>query len=190
VLDRVFAALQEEEIIRIRLEALSLDSTIVQVHPDGTGAGKKNGPQSIGRSRGGWSTKIHMVAADDRRAVTFSLTPGQHHDAPPAGREFLRQLPEPETKVALVMDRAYEGQNTRQLALELGFTPVVPPKRSRPVPWSYNEQLYRRHNEIERLFRRLKAFRRVFSRYDKLDVMFTAFIHFALIAEALRPCLV
>lgn len=130
-----------------------------------------------------------MVAADDRRAVTFSLTPGQHHDAP-AGRELLRQLPEPETEVSLIMDRAYEGQNTRQLALELGFTPVVPPKRTRPRPWSYNQQLYRRRNEIERLFRRLKAFRRIFSRYDKLDVMFTAFIHFALIAEALRPRLV
>jgi transposase len=48
--------------------------------------------------------------------------------------------------------------------------------------------LYRRRNEIERLFRRLKGFRRIFSRFDKLDVMFTAFIHFALIAEALRWC--
>ena len=44
----------------------------------------------------------------------------------------------------------------------------------------------RRRNEIERLFRRLKGFRRIFSRFDKLDVMFAAFIHFALIEEALR----
>jgi len=130
-----------------------------------------------------------MVAADDRRAVTFSLTPGQWGDGP-AGRELLRGLPQPEEQVALIMDRAYEGNHTRQLALELGFTPVVPPKVTRLRPWSINEQLYRRRNEIERLFRRLKAFRRIFSRYDKLDVMFTAFIHFALIAEALRPQLV
>ena len=46
--------------------------------------------------------------------------------------------------------------------------------------------IYRRSNEIERLFRRLKGFRRIFSRFEKLDVMFTAFIHFALIADALR----
>lgn len=91
VLDRVFTALQEVEIIGIRGEALSLDSTMGQVHPDGTGA-EENGPQAIGRSRGGWSTKIHMVAADDPRAVTFSLTPGQWADAP-AGRELLRTLP-------------------------------------------------------------------------------------------------
>ncbi len=64
------------------------------------------------------------------------------------------------------------------------------PKITRVRPWSYNEQLYRRRNVIERLFRRLKGFRRIFSRYDKLDVMFAAFIHFALIAEALRPILV
>ena len=43
---------------------------------------KKNGPQSIGKSRGGWTTKIHMVAADARTAITFSLSPGQAHDAP------------------------------------------------------------------------------------------------------------
>jgi transposase len=48
----------------------------------------------------------------------------------------------------------------------------------------------RRRNKIERLFRRLKAFRRIFSRFDKLDVVFTAYIHFALIAEALRPPMV
>jgi transposase len=130
-----------------------------------------------------------MVAADDRRAVTFSLTPGQWGDAP-AGRDLLRRLPRPERDVALIMDRAYEGDETRQLAMDLGFAPTVPPKVTRLRPWSYNEQLYRRRNEIERLFRRLKGFRRIFSRYDKLDVMFAAFIHFALIAEALRPALV
>jgi transposase len=84
------------------------------------------------------------------------------------------------------MDRAYEGDETRQLALDLGFTPVVPPKSNRINPWEYDRAMYRKRNEVERLFRRLKGFRRIFSRFDKLDVMFTAFIHFALIAEALR----
>jgi len=98
----------------------------------------------------------------------------------------MRRLPAPEAPVSLIMDRAYEGDQTRQLALELGFSAVVPPLRTRTHPWSYDRLLYRRRNEIERLFRRLKGFRRVFSRFDKLDVMFSAFIHFALIAEALR----
>ena len=84
------------------------------------------------------------------------------------------------------MDRAYEGNETRDLAVELGYIPVVPPKSSRLVPWEYDHELYHRRNEIERLFRRLKGFRRVFSRFDKLDVMFAAFVIFALIVEALR----
>jgi transposase len=84
------------------------------------------------------------------------------------------------------MDRAYEGDETRQLAEELGYIPVVPPNPNRLSPWEYNKLMYRRRNEVERLFRRLKGFRRVFSRFDKLDVMFTAFIVFALIIEALR----
>ncbi len=86
----------------------------------------------------------------------------------------------------LIMDRAYEGEETRQLALDLGFTPVVPPKANRITAWHYSKAIYKRRNEIERLFRRLKDFRRIFSRFEKLDVMFTAFIHFALIADALR----
>jgi transposase len=83
----------------------------------------------------------------------------------------------------MVMDRAYEGDETRPLVLELGFEPVVPPKSTRLHPWAYDRTLYRRRNEIERLFRRLKGFRRIFSRFEKLDIMFTAFIHFALIID-------
>jgi len=84
------------------------------------------------------------------------------------------------------MDRAYEGDETRQLALELGFIPVVPPKSNRLDPWEYDREMYKRRNEVERLFRRLKGFRRIFSRFDKLDEMFIAFIQFALIIDALR----
>jgi transposase len=83
------------------------------------------------------------------------------------------------------MDRAYEGDETRELARELGCLPVAPPHPNRLAPWEYDRVLYRRRNEIERLFRRLKGYRRVCSRFDKLDVMFAGFILFALIVEAL-----
>ncbi|TKB67513.1 MAG: IS5 family transposase [Nitrospira sp.] len=185
VLDRVFTQLQQAQIIRVKIEAVALDSTIVKVHPDGTGAFKKNGPQALGRSRGGWTTKIHLVAADARTALTFALSPGQAHDAP-EGRTLLHRFGKRSHPIPLLMDRAYEGDETRQLAVELGYVPVVPPKNNRRTPWDYDRALYTRRNEIERLFRRLKGFRRLFSRFDKLDVMFVAFIHFALIVEGLR----
>lgn len=84
------------------------------------------------------------------------------------------------------MDRAYEGDETLQLTRELGYLPVVPPSPNRQIPWAYDRVLYRRRNEIERLFRRLKAYRRVFSRCDKLDVLLIGFIVFVLLLEALR----
>ncbi len=126
-----------------------------------------------------------MVAADARTAITFALSPGQAHDAP-EGRQLLQSMGAVTTSTYLLMDRAYEGDETRQLALELGFTPVVPPKQNRLQPWEYDRIMYRRRNEIERLFRRLKGFRRIFSRFEKLDIMFIAFIQFALIVEAFR----
>ena len=75
-------------------------------------------------------------------------------------------------KLCLLMDRAYEGDETRQLVLDLGMVPVVPPKSNRIEPWEYDRALYKKRNEIERLFRRLKGFRRIFSRFEKLDVLF------------------
>ena len=64
--------------------------------------------------------------------------------------------------------------------------PVVPPKSTRLHPWDYDHALYKKRNEIERLFRRLKGFRRIFSRFEKLDVVFLGFLLFALLVEALR----
>jgi transposase len=84
------------------------------------------------------------------------------------------------------MDRAYEGNETRQLAVDLGYLPVVPPKITRVDPWDYDRELYKRRNEVERVFRRLKGYRRVFTRFGKLDVMFVAFVVVALFVEALR----
>ena len=83
------------------------------------------------------------------------------------------------------MDRAYEGDSMRATAKELGYTPVVPPKKNRIDPWEYDEELYKRRNEVERFFRRIKRFRRVFTRYDKLDIVFAGFILFAMIIDAL-----
>ena len=102
------------------------------------------------------------------------------------GRALLQSLGSIDEPLHLLMDKAYEGDETRQLALDLGFIPVVPPKSNRLEPWEYDREMYKRRNEVERLFRRLKGFRRVFSRFDKLDVVFLGFVHFALIVDGLR----
>jgi transposase len=105
----------------------------------------------------------------------------------PEGRKLLTEWSahKPSSIRSMVMDRAYEGNETRQLLLSLELQPVVPPNPNRLNPWEYDRELYKKRNEVERFFRRLKAFRRIFSRFEKLDVMFTAFIHVALIFDGL-----
>ena len=117
--------------------------------------------------------------------MTFSLSPGQAHDAP-EGRKRLQRLEAQREPLPVLMDRAYEGNETRQLARRLGVAPVGPPRKTRLDPWAYDRQLYKRRNEVERRFRRLKGFRRIFSRFEKLDVIFLGFIVFVLIFDALR----
>ena len=83
------------------------------------------------------------------------------------------------------MDRAYSGKRMSMTAAELGYEPVVPPKRNYKEQWDYDEDLYKRRNEVEHFFRCLKRFRRIFTRYDKLDIVFAGFILFAMIIDSL-----
>ena len=84
------------------------------------------------------------------------------------------------------MDKAYADFKTRFTAWTLGFQAVLPPKANMVDKWEYDKVLYKKRNEIERFFRRLKAFRAVFTRYDKLDVIFSASVLFACIIVLLR----
>ena len=74
----------------------------------------------------------------------------------------------------------------KEAARQKGAEAVIPPRRHRLVPREYDRHLYKERNLIERMFNQLKGFRRIFSRFDKLDVMFMAFLCFALVVEALR----
>jgi transposase len=112
------------------------------------------------------------------------LSGGNAHDAP-KGRELLRKVGATDRPVPLLMDRAYEGAETRRLAESLGYVPVVPPKRNRRNPWKYDAELYKKRNEVERFFRRTRRFRRVSTRYDKLDCMYLMFFALVLIYDLL-----
>jgi len=120
------------------------------------------------------------MSASDRTAIDFILSEGQLHDAP-QGRLLMDTVGKLKEYTPLVMDRAYEDDYTRYIALTLNFKPVVPPKKNRKEPWEYDNVLYKRRNEIERLFRLIVGFRRVFCRFEKLDAMFIGFIQLALI---------
>jgi transposase len=129
-----------------------------------------------------------MMAADSQCATGFILSGGE---ASGAGNDRLLldtvgriKDPREDSPLYLLMDRAYEDGETRLLAFERGYSPVVPPKKNRKHPWEYDKELYKQRNEAERMFRRLKGFRRIGTRYDKLDLMFSTFIYLALSAIA------
>ena len=125
------------------------------------------------------TTKIHAIVADVDLPITRCLSPGDAADDP-VGQELMTQVPKAiATGTSLAMDKAYEGDACRAKAVSCGMCPVVPPKSNRKEPWEYDKELYKGRNIVERNFRRIKQFRRVFTRYDKLDITYNAFIALA-----------
>jgi len=132
------------------------------------------------------TTKIHALATSDRAAFAISLTGGQAGDCP-HGKELLVKVGQRITEADLLVDKAYPSLGFRQFAEILGYNIVSPPPRNLKEPWEYDKEKYKLRNEIERLFLRIKRrFRRVYTRYDKLAVVYMGFVLFALIMETLR----
>ena len=154
------------------------------------GREKKSGvaQAALGRSRGGLSTKIHLVAVDERTALAVSLSAGQANDAP-LGEQLVAEIITPDAQVrALCADRAYDSDALRA-ALAAAPTPkeaVIPPRANRRVQYTYDKARYRQRNRVERLVGRLKQFRAVATRYDKLDGMFGGLVVLCLAGIALR----
>ena len=120
--------------------------------------------QAIGRSRGGRNTKIHAVADAKGRLLSFLLTGGQAHDCPPAKRLIRRTKPAQQ----LIGDKAYDSAELRQWLEDRGTEPVIPNTATRKLPFDFDKKAYRQRHWVENAFCRLKDFRRVATRYDKL----------------------
>ena len=133
--------------------------------------------EAIGRSRGGRSTKIHAVVDGCGRPIALRITPGQRGDAPVA-IPILTPLPPSRLCAA---DTACDSKALRDFLIERGTEPVIPnnPTRKRIQP--FDPVAYRRRNIIERAFCRLKDWRRVATRYDKLMLNFAATCYIAAI---------
>ena len=126
-----------------------------------------------------------MLGVKDTHLKGFILSGGEENDAP-IGRLLLETVGKQASSVPVLMDRAYADFKTRFTAWDLCFKAVVPPKSNATYQWDYDKELYKRRNEIERFFRRLKAFRAVFTRYGKLDTIFASFVLFVAIIILLR----
>lgn len=137
---------------------------------------KNEGPQALGRSRGGFTTKIHATCDSHGNPLRFILTGGQRSDFIPA-----LDLLTGHKVQAVLADRGYDSDAIVSAIAEVGAEAVIPPKRNRKIQREYDTHLYKERNLVERLFNRLKNFRRVATRYDKLDVTYLGFIYLAAI---------
>jgi transposase len=124
----------------------------------------------MGRSRGGLTTKIHAIVDANGLPIRLALSPGQAHDASLIN-ELLDGLP---PDAMLLGDRAYDADRIRADQAARGGWANIPPKSNRVTPIVFSPYLYRQRNLIERFFNRIKHFRRIATRYDKLADTFLA----------------
>ena len=140
-----------------------IDSTHVKAHRSAAG-GKGGAEQAVGRSRGGRNTKIHALADAKGRLIAILLTGGEAHDCPVAPRLIRRVKPAKHT----LGDKAYDSAELREDLQQGGTKLVIPSRTCRKQPFSFNKRLYKLRWRIEAAFNRLKDFRRIATRYDKL----------------------
>jgi transposase len=136
----------------------------------------------MGRSRGGLTTKIHAVVDRNGLPVRLALTPGQDHDNALAA-DLLADL-KPQSMV--LADRAYDADAIRRIVNEQDAFANIPPRRNRKDPICFSPFLYKARNRIERFFNKLKHFRRVATRYDKLAANYLAALKLASVRLWLR----
>jgi transposase len=160
-----------------------IDSTIVRAHVHAAGARKKKGgaaAQGMGRSRGGFSSKIVVTAADENTAIVVEVVPGQAADAPllePMLERTIERVPHFDEMVG---DKSFDGDEQRLCCIDRDVFPNIPNRVNRTEPWPFLPEGYRERNGVERLLGKAKQFRRLATRYEKLKETFLGFIHLAL----------
>ncbi|NUB17463.1 IS5 family transposase, partial [Azospirillum brasilense] len=170
-----------------------LDSSGIRAHAHAAGARHTSGEQALGRSRGGFSTKLHLRADAEGRPVALHLTGGERHDLLGVGPLFeqgaLRggKRGGPRWKPdAVIADKAYSAAWLLDGLRRKRIVPIIPSRADQRRNPDFDRAAYRRRNLVERLVGKLKQFRRVATRYDKLDAHYLAFVQIASVMVWLR----
>jgi len=148
-----------------------LDSTFIKVHRSGCNPAGGQELQAMGRTKGGLNTKLHAVV--DERGAPASLLLG---GGPQADISCAQEAMEKLKARQLVGDKAYDSDAFRDWLKQRSIKPCIPPRSNRLHPATYSTASYRKRHLVENFFERLKRFRRVATRYDKLASTFFSFI--------------
>ena len=166
------------------LESILLDRTVVRAHAGAAGAiphPAAPADQALGRSKGGFSSKIHMLVDALGNPLQFVVTAGQVADVTQASALLTGQ-----SAAYAIMDKAYDADAVLELLAQHAIIPVIPPKANRKIQRDYDRHLYKERHLVECCIGQLKQFRRVFSRFDKTVRRFMNFIQFAAVLIRLR----
>ena len=125
----------------------------------------------MGRTKGGLNTKIHAVVDAAGRPIRLFLSAGNEADIAQA-ETLLEELP----ATMLVADKGYDSDAFRQWLRDRGIEPCIPPRSNRQQIRPYSKRSYRKRHLVENFFERIKNFRRVSTRYDKLAQTFLGFV--------------
>ena len=142
----------------------------------------KTADKAVGRTSGGLNTNLHTIVDGLGNPVKFMLSAGNDHDSIHAV-ELLKKVDISGSNV--LADRAYGAKTIRAYISEQGAGHVIPPQSNVPDPWPVDWWLYKEWHLVECFFQKLKWFRRIATRYDKLDASFLAFVYIAAIAVLL-----
>jgi putative transposase len=135
----------------------------------------------LGRSRGGFGTKIHILVDALGNPVELLLTAGQGADVTQA-----EPLMEGRKAGAYILDKAYDSDAVVSAAQRQGAEAVIPPKENRKVARAYDKHLYKERKKVEWFINLIKQYRRVATRYEKTARNFLAFVHVASLMVLLR----
>ena len=135
----------------------------------------------MGRSRGGFSTKLHIIVDALGNPVEFVLTAGQEADVTQA-----EPLIRGNKADAYILDKAYDSDAVVKAVKRRGAEAVIPSKKNRKVPRDYDKHLYKERKKVEWFINLLKQYRRVATRYEKTARNFLGFVHVASIMILLR----
>lgn len=157
------------------------DSTHVKVHQHGAGPVGGQEAQAISQTKGGLNTKITALVDSFGRAVSLGLHCGSNNDVKAIEGHICRLRGR-----TLVADKGFDSDHVRQMISEAGGTHCIPRRRCCGGTRPFSRRLYRRRYRIENFFCRIKRYRRISTRYDKLAVTFLAFVQLAAIVDWLK----
>ncbi len=193
-IDKAFVALRDRGLMAGDL--WSIDGTLVRAHRCAGGArktGRLNEPEdhALGRSRGGFGTKAHLVVDAAGLPLHVHLTGGQVHEAKAFDQlaEDLEALMNVVRPMFVAGDKAYGSKKIREWLTTRDVTAVIPTKSNEKPNGEFSKEVYRRRNVIERCIGWLKEFRRVATRYEKLATRFLSMFKLAGLVLWLRASL-